>query len=216
VIYYYVVSAVNSVGESGNSSQVSATPQAAPAPPPMPTGLVAAAGINQVSLQWSAAAGATSYHVQRATTNGGPYTTIASPTSTSYVDSGLTAGVTYYYVVSAVNSAGESGNSSQVSATPQAAPLPTAPTLLNAQRTGRTNINLTWTQSSTPGITQNNVYRRTSGGTYPATPTVTLVGGSSSYIDRGLARSTTYCYVVTAVNSAGESPRSNEACAQTR
>jgi hypothetical protein len=44
---------------------------------------------------------------------------IATPTSSaSYIDTGLTNGTTYYYVVSALNSVGESTNSTQVSATP--------------------------------------------------------------------------------------------------
>jgi len=71
-----------------------------------------------VSLTWNASSGATSYHVKRATVSGGPYTTVGSPTSTSFTDTGLTNGTTYFYVVTAVNSAGESGNSNQASATP--------------------------------------------------------------------------------------------------
>ena len=72
-----------------------------------------------MGLSWSASTGATSYNVKRSTTSGGPYTTIASPTTTSYTDTGLTNGTTYYYVVSAVNAAGESANSAQVSAAPE-------------------------------------------------------------------------------------------------
>jgi hypothetical protein len=86
--------------------------------PSAPTGLTATAGNAQVSLSWSGSSGATSYNVGRGTTTGGPYTTISSPTSTSYVDTGLTNGTEYYYVVAAVNSAGTSSNSSQVSGTP--------------------------------------------------------------------------------------------------
>jgi len=89
--------------------------------PATPTGLSATAGNQQVSLTWTASATATSYHVKRGTTTGGPYTTVGSPTATSYTDSGLTNGTAYYYVVSAVNSNGESGNSSEVSATPAGA-----------------------------------------------------------------------------------------------
>src|SRR4029077_6951296 len=110
-----VVSAVNTSGESANSSQVSATPQAVPPPP---TNLDATGGDAQVRCGWVASSGATSYNVKRSTTNGGPYTTIGSPTTTSYTDTGVTNGTTYYYVVSAVNTAGQSANSSQVSATP--------------------------------------------------------------------------------------------------
>ncbi len=93
---------------------------APPSIPDAPNGLNATPGNAQVSLSWTASSGATSYNVKRSTTSGGPYTTIASPTGTSYTDTSVVNGTTYYYVVSAVNSAGESANSSQVSATPQA------------------------------------------------------------------------------------------------
>jgi hypothetical protein len=87
-------------------------------PPSIPTGLTASAGNTQVSLTWSASSGATSYHVKRGTTSGGPYTQVAAPTTNTYTDTGLTNGTPYYYVVSAVNEGGESGNSSEASATP--------------------------------------------------------------------------------------------------
>jgi hypothetical protein len=89
-----------------------------PQPPAVPTGLTATGGNQQVALSWNASSGATSYNVGRATTTGGPYPTISSPTTTSFTDSAVTNGTPYYYVVSAVNPAGESANSSQVSATP--------------------------------------------------------------------------------------------------
>jgi hypothetical protein len=116
--YYYVVTAVNTAGESGNSNQASATPAAAPQPPSAPTGLTATGGNSQVSLAWNASGGAASYHVKRSTTNGSGYTQISAPTATNFVDSGLTNGTIYYYVVTALNTAGESGNSNQASATP--------------------------------------------------------------------------------------------------
>jgi fibronectin type 3 domain-containing protein len=115
--YYYVVSAYNSYGQSANSAEVSATP-AAPSPPSAPTGLMATAGDAQVMLSWNTSAGATGYNVKRSTTNGSGYQTVSSPTTTSFTDIGLTNGTTYYYVVTALNTAGESGNSNQASATP--------------------------------------------------------------------------------------------------
>ncbi|HZF40561.1 MAG TPA: fibronectin type III domain-containing protein [Blastocatellia bacterium] len=110
---------MNSAGESGNSNQASATPQNAQTAPPAPTNLVAAPGNAQVTLNWNASSGATSYNVKRSTTNGGPYTTIATGvTATSFTNTGLVNGTPYFFVVSAVNSFGESGNSNQASATP--------------------------------------------------------------------------------------------------
>jgi endo-1,4-beta-xylanase len=90
-------------------------------PPPPPTGLVATAGNAQVQLSWNASTGATAYNVKRATTSGGPYTTVATVTGTSFTNTGLTNGTTYFFVVSATNSNGESANSGQVSAMPQVA-----------------------------------------------------------------------------------------------
>jgi hypothetical protein len=87
------------------------------ATPSVPSGLSATASGTQVVLNWSTSAGATSYNVKRSSTNGGPYITIASPTTTSYTNTGLAIGGTYYYVASAVNAEGESPNSSEVSAT---------------------------------------------------------------------------------------------------
>jgi fibronectin type 3 domain-containing protein len=206
--YYYVVSALNSAGESANSSQVSATPVAPVTPPAAPTGLQATAGNAQVNLSWSARTGATSYHVKRSTTSGGPYTQIAAPTTTSETDTGLTNGTTYYYVVSALNAAGESANSSQAVATPVApAAPPAAPTGLQATG-GNAQVSLTWTASK--GATSYHVKRSTtSGGPYTqvAAPTTT------SDIDTGLTNGTTYYYVVSALNAAGESANSSQASA---
>src|SRR6266850_2303544 len=116
--FFYVVSAYNSAGPSANSAEVNATPTAPPVPPPAPANLQATAGNAQVSLTWNASAGATSYHLRRSTTNGSGYTQIAAPTAANYVDTGRTNGTTYYYVVTALNSAGESAISAQASATP--------------------------------------------------------------------------------------------------
>jgi fibronectin type 3 domain-containing protein len=92
-----------------------------PTPPAVPTGLQAAAGNGQVSLTWNAVAGATSYTVKRSTISGTSYQSVAGEvTSTSYADTNVSNGTTYYYVVAAVNAVGESADSSQVSATPTA------------------------------------------------------------------------------------------------
>ena len=73
------------------------------------------------SLSWTASTSSvTGYNVYRGTTSGGPYTklTASVDSNTSYADNGVQAGLTYYYVVTSVNSSGaESPYSNQVSAT---------------------------------------------------------------------------------------------------
>jgi glucose/arabinose dehydrogenase len=114
-----------------------------PTAPPAPTGLIAAAGDTQVSLSWSAAGGASSYTVKRSPTSGGPYTVVQAGIATaSYLDTGLTNGTTYYYVVSATNTVGEGPNSAQASATPVAA------VTWSSQDVGTVGAAGSWSQSN--------------------------------------------------------------------
>jgi hypothetical protein len=84
-----------------------------------PAGLTAIRGaaIGSVLLNWTGVPQATAYNVKRSTTTGAGYMTIGTASGTSYTD--LTAQIltNYYYVVSSTNSAGESGNSVEVSIT---------------------------------------------------------------------------------------------------
>ena len=121
---------MNSVGFTANSTGTNSVPAAfvlngvvcggggGGNPPPVPTGLTAAAGNGVVTLSWTASAGAISYNVGRSTTSGGPYATVGTPTGTTFTDTSVTNGTTYFYVVNAANTSGDSANSTQVSATP--------------------------------------------------------------------------------------------------
>lgn len=171
--------------------------------PAVPTGLSATAGNAQVSLSWTASLGATSYNVKRSTVSGGSYATIASGTlNTTYTDSSVSNGTTYYYVVSAVNTAGQSANSAQVSALSTAPAAVAAPTNLSGTVSTYSNqpaILLQWTHSVSPNILKYNVYRST------GTATPTLYGSiGASYTgayDTNVSAGTTYNYYMTAVNT---------------
>jgi len=98
-----VFSNVQITGGDGNA------PTAIPA---APAALLASPGDGAVPLRWQRSFGATRYIVKRATTSGGPYTAIATNvTGGSYTDRSVTNGTTYYYTVTAANSAGTSANS---------------------------------------------------------------------------------------------------------
>jgi hypothetical protein len=89
--------------------------------PPAPEGLVATAGDARVTLSWGDVAGATGYNVYRGTASGGPYDKVngAAIGATSFIDTDVANGNTYFYVVRAVGPGGESGNSNEAQATPQ-------------------------------------------------------------------------------------------------
>jgi Putative Ig domain/Galactose oxidase, central domain len=93
-------------------------------PPAIPTGLTAASGSNTfVRLNWNASAGATAYNVKRSSTVGGYYATIATVTSLSFTNTGLTNGLAYYYKVSAIGASGPSSDSAAVMAVPSGPPI---------------------------------------------------------------------------------------------
>ena len=202
--YFYKVAAVNAGGTSGLTNEVSATPHVAP--PTAPTSLIATAGNAKVSLSWTASSGATSYQIYRSTASGDEILLQSGVTTTSFTNSGLTNGTTYFYKVAAINAGGISDLSSEASATPQVPP-PAAPTNLTASA-GNTQVSLAWTASS--GATSYQLYRSTTSGNE------TLVQSgitTTSFTDTGLTNGTTYFYKVAAVNAVGTSSLSNEASA---
>ncbi len=217
--YFFIVTAVNGAGESAASVQVAATTLAATPPPSTapaaPTGVTAAGGTDQVTVSWSAVTGATSYNVYWSTASGVTTTTgtrIAGVTS-PFVHAGRTASTAYFYIVTAVNSAGESGASGEATATTNAPPLvvPSAPTGTTAVG-GTRQVTVTWNAVS--GATSYNLYWSTTLGVTVATGTK-ISGVTSPYPHTGRADGTAYYYIVTAVNSVGESVASPQATATT-
>ncbi len=108
---------------SGNHSLIGFVVKMAPnLPPAAPTGLSAASSVF-ISLNWNnnTEIDLAGYNVYRSTTSGSGYVKLDSNllTSSDYTDTNGVSGTTYYYVVTAVDTAGlESVNSSEVSATP--------------------------------------------------------------------------------------------------
>src|SRR5579862_6875014 len=139
-------------GGSGSGSGSSGGSGGTVTIPAAPTGVTATAGNAQVVIAWTASSGATSYHVKRGSASAGPFTQISAPTTTNFTDASVTNGTTYFYVVSALNSAGESANSTPASAKPTAptqpqSQIPPVPTNLVATA-GNAQISLTWAISS--------------------------------------------------------------------
>ena len=211
VIYQYKVTAVNSKGESGDSNVVIALPLGDITPPQSVT---ATPGSFQVDLSWDYPADdggipVIAYNIYRAETQGGPYSFIGTNTSAlGYQDADVINGFTYYYVVTALNKYNESAYSTEVMATPVGEPTPP----LNIHIiNGDNSATLNWTEPLSDGgfpITQYNVYRsQTQGGPY------TFIGSNDSttgYYDPTAVNGETYYYVVTAVNTFGESAFSEE------
>ena len=212
--YYFVVTAVNAFGESSESTEVSATPIPIPA---KPAGVSATPGDGQVTISWTPVAGATSYNIYYSTTS--PVTKTSGikveNVTTPQVITGLTNGVTYYFVVTAVNIAGESVESSEKFATPAVGVLPPASPNGVVATAGAGQVNVLWNTKLT--ATSYNIY-------YIASSTITsadlLATGTKVNVPAlsadpqpatqshdiiGLTPGTTYSFVVTSENAGGES-----------
>jgi endoglucanase len=194
--------------------------------PAQPNGLTATAvSSSQINLTWNAAAPpancSVSYNVYAGagsaiapTTSNRVATGLNSP---SFSHTGLAASTGYNYVVTAVDSAGESAASSQAGAVTLAntTQTPASPGNLVAAAFSSTQINLSWNASTTAGV-RYNVYASSTANFVPALANRIATGvTAASYAHTGLAPSSTWYYRATAVNSAGESGSTNQAGAAT-
>ncbi|HEY3399725.1 MAG TPA: fibronectin type III domain-containing protein [Geothrix sp.] len=130
--YYYRVRSTNSAGDSAYTAVASATTPAAVTIPAAPSNLTAAAvSTSGITLAWTDnASNESGFKVERSTSASGTYTQIAlnAANVVTFSNSGLAASTTYYYRVSATNSAGDSAYSAVASATTQT-PAPTSTTV---------------------------------------------------------------------------------------
>src|SRR3989440_6941015 len=170
------------VGEAETNNGAGTTPSVDTTRPSTPTGLTGAvSGSSGANLSWSASTdnvGVTGYIVRR---NG---VQVATPVTTSFADTGLSAATTYSYTVAARDAAGNiSPNSTSVSVTTASVSVadttpPTTPIGLTAAVAGSSGANLSWSASTdNVGVTGYIVRRN---GVQVATPVTT------SFADTGL------------------------------
>ncbi len=217
---------VSGIEIRGTSASCGAVPSA-------PTGLTAtASSASAIGLSWTAVtppANCTisSYKVYGSTTSG--FTPSSSnllatvTTGTTYSATSLTASTTYYFVVEALDADGASAASNQASAETSAAPcsaVPAAPTGLTATASSSSAIGLSWTAVTPPAsctISSYSVYgSKTSGFTPSSSTLIASVTTGTTYSDTGLMASTTYYYVVEAVDAEGNSAASAQESATTQ
>lgn len=180
-----------------------------------PSNLQATAGDQSLGLTWSPVSGAQSYNVYRGLFAGGQGQTAyrSGIAATSFADTGLTNGQTYYYKVTSASAGAESGLSSEVAGTPVAtAPppppspttVPASPVMLGVTSLGK-QLKLDWSLPAGT-LTAVKVYRAE--GT-TGLVLINTLSPTTGYVDRSVTSQVTYSYAVSAVNSAGESAKSN-------
>jgi hypothetical protein len=176
-----------------NNNPAYPVPSAAPAPP---TGLAGFGNNGQNLLLWNGSALATGYNLWRSSVSGGPYAPVAEAVpGASYTDTGLTNGVTCYYVVTATNRAGESLPSAEAAVTP-AIPAPSGLTAT----AGEGSVNLSWLPVI--GVSGYRILRSTnSGGGYLTLTTNT----QTAFTDVNVVNGITYYYVLQSIYGTGQS-----------
>src|SRR6185436_6304953 len=209
-VYNRALSAAEIQADMGVAVGTPAPPVLDTVAPSAPGTLTAtAAGSTQVNLAWGAATdnvGVTGYRVERCAGAGcSTFTQIATPTGTSFGDTGLTAGTSYSYRVRAADAAGNLGGYSNVASAATTAPdttPPSAPPSLSATAASATQINLSWTAATdNVAVTGYRVERCQGDGCTTFAQIFTLSG--TTFNNTGLTASTSYSYRVRAVDAAG-------------
>lgn len=187
--------------------------------PLAPTKVVAALDATKVTVTWQSAPDATTFAVLRSTQKGTGYQTLVGAAlipkeQTSFDDTTVEAEKTYYYVVTATNPSGTSPYSAEVTAigpttpTPAATKAPSAPTGVKATATG-TQITVQW-QSAGDATTFAIMRGEQAGAEKPLDGANQIPKDKTSYTDAKVEPGKSYFYVMTATNSVGTSPNSEE------
>jgi fibronectin type 3 domain-containing protein len=213
VTYYYRVRAFDGTSVSADSNTANGV-SLNDLPPTAPTGLAAADlpadDGGRIRLTWtpSSATDVISQRIYRGTAPGSygpsPIATLFNNTTTSFVDTGLVNGTTYYYVVRAYDGVQEGPSSNEAGASPADNGAPAPPTGLAAADVPGDQgfaLRLTWTPSTSTGVTQQRIYRGTTSGSWPTLVTTISDNTTSAYTDTsGLINGTTYYYQVRSFN----------------
>jgi fibronectin type 3 domain-containing protein len=180
-------------------------------PPSAPSGLTAtAASGSQINLSWTASTdnvGVTGYKVERCSgASCSTFAQIATPTATSYSDTGLTASTSYSYRVRATDAASNlsvySGTATASTQAPPDTTPPTAPGTPTATVISSTQVNLTWGASTDAvGVAGYKIERCTGASCTTLAQIATSATTNSS--NTGLTASTTYRYQVKGYDAAG-------------
>jgi len=215
--YQYRVRAYSSPGNSAYSNIASATTLATAVTPAPPSNLTATAiSGSQIDLVWTDNSNnEIGFKIERSL-EGTLFSQIATVGGnvTTYSDSNLLPGITYYYRVRAYNGTGDSAYSNTANATTFLLPPPLAPpSNLTATSVSSSQINLSWTDNSS-NETGFQIARSTDGLVW--LPIGTTAANVVSYNDTGLSSSTLYYYRVRAKSATGDSADSNTASAITQ
>ncbi|MBI2852024.1 MAG: fibronectin type III domain-containing protein, partial [Chloroflexi bacterium] len=206
--FFYRVFALNRDGDSPPSPTVRVTV----AVPAAPSGLTAVAdGPTQVTLRWvDNATDETSYDVDRSLTADFAVrisVEFLPPNTTTFVDTTVQQGTTYFYRVQAVSGVGDSPVSNVVSVTTPVPGVPAAPTGLSARVISVNRVDLTWVDNAVDETGYH--LERAPDATFTALTHIALPANSSSFSDTTVSANQTVFYRIHALNSVGESPLSN-------
>ncbi|MEO1049351.1 MAG: T9SS type A sorting domain-containing protein [Bacteroidota bacterium] len=219
--FYYVITAVDIYDNESALSIEAAITTPDITPPASPAGLIATAnGSNQIDLDWqdNTESDFSTYEIHRSESGGFTPSTAtllaAGLTSSDYTDLGLVPSTTYFYLVIAYDSIGNTSDPSSIASAQTEADMtpPASPSGLVGTAQSSSAIALDWDDNTEEDLTSYNVYRSLSPNVQ--LDTSSMVGfnlNASQFTDNGLMPSTTYYYVVTAEDLAGnESTPSTE------